>query len=63
MIIKHHIVNNLINEIINMTKRTLRGSNLKKARVSGFRARIKTASGRAILKARRKRGRQLLTTI
>ena len=46
-----------------MTKRTLRGSNLKKARVSGFRARIKTASGRAILKARRKRGRKHLTTI
>ena len=33
-----------------MTKRTLRGTKLKKARVSGFRARIKTAAGRAILK-------------
>ena len=46
-----------------MTKRTLRGTNLKKARVSGIRARIKTSAGRAILKARRKRGRKLLTTI
>jgi large subunit ribosomal protein L34 len=46
-----------------MTKRTLRGTNLKKARVSGFRARTKTAAGRAILKSRRKRGRNLLTTI
>ena len=46
-----------------MTKRTLRGTNLKKARVSGFIARIKTSAGRAILKARRKRGRKLLTTI
>jgi large subunit ribosomal protein L34 len=46
-----------------MTKRTLRGTNIKKARVSGFRVRIKTAAGRAILKSRRKRGRKLLTTI
>lgn len=46
-----------------MTKRTLRGTNIKKARVSGFRARIKTAAGRAIIKSRRNRGRKLLTTI
>jgi large subunit ribosomal protein L34 len=46
-----------------MTKRTLRGTNLKKARVSGFRARIKTAAGRAIIKARRKRVPKNLTTI
>ena len=46
-----------------MTKRTLRGTNLKKARVSGFRARIKTAAGRAVIKARRKRGRKHLTII
>ena len=46
-----------------MTKRTLKGTNLKKARVSGFRARIKTAAGRAVIKARRKRGRKHLTTI
>ena len=46
-----------------MTKRTLRGTNLKKAKVSGFRAQIKTAAGRAVIKARRKRGRKLLTTI
>ena len=46
-----------------MSKRTLRGTNLKKARVSGFRARIKTAAGRAVIKARRKRGRKHLTTI
>ena len=64
MIIKHHILNNLINKNIDMTtKRTLGGTNLKKARVSGFRVRIRTAAGRAILKARRKRGRKLLTTI
>lgn len=43
-----------------MTKRTLRGTKLKKARTSGFRARIKTSSGRAILKAKRKKGRKVL---
>ena len=43
-----------------MTKRTLRGTKLKKARVSGFRARIKTSSGRKILKTRRARGRHSL---
>ena len=46
-----------------MTKRTLRGTNLKKAKVSGFRARTKTAAGRAVLKSRRKIVRRLLTTI
>ncbi len=34
-----------------MTKRTLRGTKLKRSRTSGFRARIKTSSGRRILKA------------
>ena len=43
-----------------MTKRTLRGTKLKKARTSGFRARIKTSSGRAILRAKRKKGRKVL---
>nr|BDA98215.1 ribosomal protein L34 [Rhodomonas sp. NIES-1006] len=43
-----------------MTKRTLRGTKLKKARTSGFRARIKTSSGRAILRAKRRKGRKAL---
>lgn len=43
-----------------MTKRTLRGTNLKKARTSGFRARLKTATGRKVLKARRQRKRKHL---
>jgi len=43
-----------------MTKRTLRGTKLKRARTSGFRARIKTSSGRRVLKARRARGRHSL---
>lgn len=44
-----------------MTKRTLRGSKLRKARTSGFRARLKTVTGRKVLKARRQRKRKNLT--
>lgn len=44
-----------------MTKRTLRGSKLKKARTSGFRARLKTTNGKKILKARRQRKRKNLS--
>ena len=40
-----------------MTKRTLRGTKLKRSRTSGFRARVKTSSGRRILKSRRAKGR------
>jgi large subunit ribosomal protein L34 len=40
-----------------MTKRTLQGTKLKRSRTSGFRSRIKTSSGRRILKARRTKGR------
>lgn len=44
-----------------MTKRTLRGSKLKKVRTSGFRARLKTSAGKKVLKARRQRKRKLLS--
>jgi len=44
-----------------MTKRTLGGTNRKSVRVSGFRARMKTASGRSIIRARRKKGRKKLS--
>lgn len=43
-----------------MTKRTLRGTKLKRTRTSGFRSRIKTSSGRRILKSRRSKGRHSL---
>ncbi len=43
-----------------MTKRTLGGTKLKSTKVSGFRARMKTKSGRKILSLRRKRGRSVL---
>ena len=44
-----------------MTKRTLRGTNLKKVRTSGFRSRMASKTGRRIINARRKRGRAKLT--
>jgi len=44
-----------------MTKRTLRGTNLKKIRISGFRARMTSKTGRKIITARRKKGRKKLT--
>jgi large subunit ribosomal protein L34 len=44
-----------------MTKRTLRGTNLKKVRISGFRSRMATKTGQRILNARRQKGRKKLT--
>jgi large subunit ribosomal protein L34 len=44
-----------------MTKRTLRGTNLKKIRTSGFRHRMESKTGRRIINARRKKGRNKLT--
>jgi len=44
-----------------MTKRTLRGTNLKRVRTSGFLTRMESKTGRRILNARRKKGRKKLT--
>ncbi|HEY9634942.1 MAG TPA: 50S ribosomal protein L34 [Coleofasciculaceae cyanobacterium] len=43
-----------------MTKRTLRGTNRKQKRTSGFRARMRTRTGQGVIKARRKKGRYRL---
>lgn len=44
-----------------MTKRTLRGSRLKRVRTSGFRSRLKTNTGKKVLKNRRQRKRKFLS--
>nr|YP_010336320.1 ribosomal protein L34 [Goniotrichopsis reniformis]UNJ14726.1 ribosomal protein L34 [Goniotrichopsis reniformis] len=44
-----------------MAKRTLEGTCRKKIRTSGFRERMKSPSGRRIIKARRAKGRKILT--
>lgn len=43
-----------------MTKRTLRGTKLKKLKISGFRKRMRSKEGRRIINARRKKGRNIL---
>lgn len=43
-----------------MTKRTLGGTCRKRKRTSGFRARMRSQSGKNVIGARRRKGRQRL---
>lgn len=44
-----------------MSKRTYQPNNRKRAKVHGFRLRMRTRAGRAIIGARRRKGRSKLT--
>jgi large subunit ribosomal protein L34 len=44
-----------------MSKRTFQPNNRRRAKVHGFRARMRTRAGRAIVSARRGKGRSKLT--
>ncbi|MBK0331373.1 50S ribosomal protein L34 [Brachybacterium halotolerans subsp. kimchii] len=44
-----------------MTKRTFQPNNRRRARKHGFRARMRTRAGRAIINARRSKGRSELS--
>ncbi|AIJ34534.1 MULTISPECIES: 50S ribosomal protein L34 [Corynebacterium] len=44
-----------------MSKRTFQPNNRRRARKHGFRARMRTRAGRAIVSARRKKGRAKLS--
>ncbi|MGF1495151.1 MAG: 50S ribosomal protein L34 [Microcoleaceae cyanobacterium] len=43
-----------------MAQQTLRGTSRKRKRVSGFRVRMRTRTGRSVVRARRKKGRARL---
>ena len=46
-----------------MSKRTFQPHNIRRKRTHGFRARMKTAAGRTIIKRRRTKGRTRLSVV
>ncbi|ERT04832.1 ribosomal protein L34 [Lyngbya aestuarii BL J] len=44
-----------------MAQQTLKGTNRKKKRVSGFRVRMRTKNGQSVIRSRRRKGRARLS--
>lgn len=56
-------LNEKFNKGLRTVKRTFQPSKIRRARTHGFRARMKTASGRTIINRRRQEGRSQLTRV
>jgi large subunit ribosomal protein L34 len=57
----NHRANQLPSKGIDVSKRTFQPNNRRRAKTHGFRLRMRTRAGRAIISARRRKGRSELS--